>query len=456
VKHPLEQLLEGCLAQLNTGTDLEVVLAAHPEVADELRPLLAGALTTQVDIPAPVRKTERKDAFLAQVAAHRRTVETVDGYVVEIKAGVPLAEVLERAPEALRPAVMAAWRMHSTPAPAPEPERRAAGKATIMALAARRHAERRAALSPSLGPRLRRGADALWPDHRRYRRVWSGTLGASMAVLVLFAGAAGLGSASASSLPGEAFYHVKRLGESAQLLFAFEPARRAELNLEFTDRRLREMQALSAQDQTVPLSVVEDWLRSQTDAWADIQGLPAAQRQALLKLLVEAAGTGDSLEARLRQVVSDPDALAGLLAQSAGLLRSVRTSDQPSLLPAAQPAPQLDLVPPARQQPVPVIQAPNEPAAERPASAPVMAPPAAVEPPAAAVTSSAPPIQAPPAEEPSQDEPDEPAASNPGSPPEPGMTPPVSSPAEPPPIIVPPLEDPNGFPSDPGAGQTTP
>jgi hypothetical protein len=452
VKHPLEQLLDGCIAQLNTGVDLEVVLAAHPEVADELRPLLATAVTTQVVMPPPLRKAERKDAFLAQVAAHRRSVEAVDGYVVELKAGVPLADVLAEAPAALHPLLIAAWRMHSTPAPEANPERRAAGKAAVVALAARKQAERMAALSPSLRDRARIGVAALLPAHRRGRQVWNGALGTSMAVLVLFVGVAGLGSASASSLPGEAFYHVKRLGESAQLLFAFEPARRAELNLQFTERRLQEMRLLSEQDHEVPLAVVEDWLRAQSNAWADIQNLPVDQKDAFLKLLVGLAGTGEAMEGRLSSLVSDPTALSRLLAESERLMRSVRSANAPAV-PVGSEA---DLIPtPFRAAPVPVSEQP-EPQVQAPVIAPVAPPAAVVLPPVneqpAALAPVDPPIQAPPAEEP-EDNDDKPAAGVPGAS-QPVTTPTVT--AEPPPIVVPPLEDPNGAPSDPGGQPPTP
>lgn len=455
MKHPLEQLLDGCIAQLNTGVDLEVVLAAHPEVADELRPLLATTISTQVLLPPPVKKAERKDAFLAQVAAHRRVVEAVDGYVVELKAGVPLSEVLAEAPNSLHPLMIAAWRMHSTPAPEADPERRAAGKAAVVALAARRQAERMAALSPSLRDRARLGVAALLPAHRRGRQVWNGALGTSLAVLVLFVGVAGLGSASASSLPGEAFYHVKRLGESAQLLFAFEPARRAELNLQFTERRLQEMQRLSDQDHEVPLAVVEDWLRAQSNAWADIQSLPADQKDAFLKLLVGLAGSGEAMEARLSNLVSDPGALSRLLAESERLLRSVRSANAPTA-PAAPAVPEADLIPtPFRAAPAPApASEPVEPQVKAPVVAPVAPPPAVVDEPPAALAPVDPPIQAPPAEEPDdRNRGDKPVVVSPGEP-QPAVPPTVT--AEPPPIVVPPLEDPNGAPSDPGDQPPTP
>ncbi len=442
MKHQLEQLLDSCLTQLNTGVDLEQVLAENPAVADELRPLLVTAMATRLHIPPPLRKAERKEAFLAQVAARRREVETVEGYVVELRAGVPLAELLERAPTAVRPLVLAAWRMYDTPPPMPSAERIRDGKRQLMALAARRRAARVRAATPSWLARLSLGLsgarERLMPESLRYRRVWSGALGASLAVLVLFVGVSGMGSASASSLPGQPFYHVKRLGESAQMLFAFDPVRRAELNLKYTERRLQEMRQLGDQEQPVPIAVVEDWLRAQSSAWADIQALPADQRQALLELLVDLVGSGQQFEDRLHTLVTDHAALDELLEQSAGLVRSVRRSEEPPVLVATplptdpvggvtttRPVP-LPEERPTRAAPPPAVQQP-------PAVAPALPPAPVAQPPAQ------PPVLAPPAEDPDDDDrPAAPVATDPVVATEPTATP------EPPPIIVPPLEDPNG------------
>jgi hypothetical protein len=452
VKHPLEQLLDGCLAQLNTGADLEGVLAAHPEVADELRPLLATAVTAQENIPAPVMKSARKDAFLASVAAQRRTVETVDGLVVELRAGVPLDELLESAPEALRPVVQAAWRMHTTPPPVPDAARRAADKDALVALAARRRQARLAATPRAWPARAWLGTSEALARVRWPRRAWSGALGSSLAMLVLLAGVAGVGSASASSLPGEPFYEMKRLGETAQLLFAFDPARRAELNLQFSERRLAEMRRLSEHQREVPIAVVEDWLRAQSNAWADIQGLPPAQRQALVGLLVALVGDSQAIEGRLARLVSDRAALESLLAQSAGLVRSARGAAVER--PAPVVVPEVDLVPPARARP----EVPAEQPADVPAPAPaqgvapvIAAPPQDVAPPPE--EQAPPPVLAPVAEE-QEDGDDRPGpVAGPG---QPSPAAPTAGPAAPP-IIVPPLEDPNAPPApDPGGEAPAP
>jgi len=70
----LEQLLDECLSQLNTGqADLETILAEHPEHAERLRPLLRVALAVrQTPQPTPSRAAKAAGRQRLLVAAARK------------------------------------------------------------------------------------------------------------------------------------------------------------------------------------------------------------------------------------------------------------------------------------------------------------------------------------------------------------------------------------------------
>lgn len=329
MKLSLEQVLDTCLAELNRGADLEVVLAAHPEHADELRPMLAAAALVRMDVPPPVRKSARKQGFLDAVAAKRREVETTEGYIVELKAGVPFSELLDRATPEMRPLIHAAWRMYTTEPPAPSAEKVADGKLLLMAMAEKRRSERRAAV-PGVGDRVRVTLDeligGLRPRPSAMRRAWSGAVAALLMLIVLSVGVAGVGSAAASSLPGEAFYGVKELGRSAQLLFMFDPQRKAELSIEFCGERLDEIQALTSEGRVVPIEALEEWIAGQQRALANIQQLPLDQRQFLVEMLLATSAGQDSLDRDLRGALADPDALDDILERSGDLLDLAKAS----------------------------------------------------------------------------------------------------------------------------------
>jgi hypothetical protein len=145
------------------------------------------------------------------------------------------------------------------------------------------------------------------------RRAWSGAVAGLLTVALLGVAAAGVGTAAASSLPGDSFYGVKELGRSAQVLFAFDPVRRAELNLKIADQRLGEMEALADSGRNVPRDLVERWLDSQSRALLDIERLPAGQRELLAEMLLASVGRGRSLAG------ISADAMARMIAGSAEL-----------------------------------------------------------------------------------------------------------------------------------------
>ena len=70
----LESLFENCLARLQHGEDLEIILAEHPEQAAALRPLLQTVINLQaLPIPAPVpaKRNPARAHFLASAGERR-------------------------------------------------------------------------------------------------------------------------------------------------------------------------------------------------------------------------------------------------------------------------------------------------------------------------------------------------------------------------------------------------
>lgn len=381
MKSSLEHLLDACIAELNSGIDLEAVLAAHPDHADELRPMLAAVAWMQLDIPPPARRVERKGLFMNAVAKRRRLVESTEGYIVELKAGVPLEELLARAEASQHPMLIAAYRMATTEPPAPSPEKVAAGKAMILALAERKRAERRAAASRHA---LLRGGvlevvRGLRAGPTLGRRVWSGTVAMAVAAIFLGAGLAGVGHAAASSLPGEPLYGVKRLRENARLWLTLDEADRADLYVRFSDDRLREILKLAAGDRPVPADLLLDWLNGRPDLDVEVGTLSAAQ-QALLAQLVRDQVT-PAARRELQAGLARPAALDELVAWSDGWLAAAAASARPASPPVQEPEQPFDttLLPGPRQQPQGELgqarsDVPVKPAVPRRVDGPVPAP----------------------------------------------------------------------------------
>lgn len=326
------------------------MLAMHPEEADELRPALVAAAWVRMDIPGPSRRLEGKQVLLDAVVQRRREVEITQGYINELKAGVPLGELLASAAPAMRPLLIAAWRMHTTEVPGPAPERVAEGKQLVMAMAARKRAvalqSRQAALRWPARTLL--SAVARWPRAGLARRAWSGAFSAVAAVLVVAVGAAQVSTAAADSLPGDAFYQVKRLGESAQMLFAFDPARKAELEIRFIAHRKAELARLLEPGRPVSEAAIRDWFAGQDNAMIEIRRLPRAAQQRLgaeLRALAERgvpveAWAGDAARAAFQGWLAD---VAPALDAAAAATEAVpAASGMPSLavpMPVERPLP---------------------------------------------------------------------------------------------------------------------
>lgn len=381
-----EHLLDACLAQLNNGVDLEAILAEHPDEADLLRPSLVAAMAVKLDMPPPARRLEGKARLMQSVAERRRTVEATQGYINEIKAGIPIEEVLGRADAGMRELLLAAWRMHSTPAPLPDPERIATGKAQLIQMAERRQAERRRAARAEGRRAVLAGLRAgLAPRPGLLRRAWSGAMAATMAMAMLTAGLMGVGRAAADSLPGDTFYQVKRLGESARMLFAWDPGRRADLEAGLRARREAEIDRLLREGRPLSAGMLQAWFDGRPDALAQIKDLSPAARARLAETLTALLAGGSELGA----LAGDPALAAGLADWLDALARETAAELQELVAPSAPSAPligapmpvEAPLAPEDRAAATGKLTAPVE--VQPPSSAPAEAPVRGAQAPAA-------------------------------------------------------------------------
>ncbi len=355
-----EQALDACLAQLNTGADLEAVLSGFPEHADALRPALAASEYVQRLAPPPERRLASKGAFVAAVAERRRLVEQVEGLVVEVKVGVPVGEILARTAAPLQAVVCAAHAMQVDvdAVPMPSPDAIARGKALLVAHAAQRRAasgrrvaaERRTA-RPSAG-------GWSWPS--LVRRAASSAVALAVAASIGLTGALQVTRVAASSLPGDALYQVKIIGQSARMLFTFDPAARTALQAEIAQRRLADIERLVASGRSVPADAIERLLAEK----ASIDGLSAVQRAMLGGWVRTMARDDAALAERLRGAAVDPSIVDDLL-------RDDEAAVVPQRKPAEVPLPAEDLAP--------VVES-DAPAAAEAAPAPQPAAPSTAEP----------------------------------------------------------------------------
>jgi len=147
----------------------------------------------------------------------------------EIKNGAEVEAILARYPELageLRPILNTAAKARKMAVPGPSPEAVRRGRARVM----QRAAELREA---KLAPRTRRVIPAI----QRFAMAFT------LAAMLLMSGS-GLVNVSASALPGEHLYPVKRTWEDLRLIFVFDQNARRMLEDEYESERLHEVTEL--------------------------------------------------------------------------------------------------------------------------------------------------------------------------------------------------------------------
>lgn len=179
--------------------------------------------------------------------------EILEKCLVEIEQGADVDTVLFRYPEyadELRPVLQAAVEAKVMAAPEPSAEVARRNRAKVLQRAAEM---REAKVNPSSS------------------RVWFASLrrlAVTLAVVtVLFVSGTGLVGASANTLPGDNLYPVKRTWEGVQLLFAFDPQQRAQLEIEQENERLSELDELFAEGRSEPVEFAGYVTRQTGTGW---------------------------------------------------------------------------------------------------------------------------------------------------------------------------------------------
>jgi hypothetical protein len=183
------------------------------------------------------------------------TPEIFDECLLQLQNGVPLEKVLSSHPEQatdLRPLLEIAQRL-SKAAGAPPTSTQQRSRAGFLEKASRMSFRKKVSI---------------------WRRTSLRLAGAVMLALVLvFSGIWGVTQTSASSLPGDRLYPVKRSVENVRLRFAPSDAIRLNLEQEFDQRRKSEVDELIKDKRSAPVTFSGAVERNSSGGWT-VNGIP--------------------------------------------------------------------------------------------------------------------------------------------------------------------------------------
>lgn len=326
----LAAALDACLTRVAAGEPTERALAAYPvDLAAAMRPLVDTGLAlaaTPAAPPPPGGLAAGRTRFLATagltaggVAAAARlngknghaaypgaeqsesdpaVTEALDACLARIRAGERSDIVLAAFPAALadqlRPLVAAAGELMDSALPAPPaPGGLVAGRARFLDIAARSEAHRAAVVGARQQAALTSAAVARVTFRDRLGAWMPGLMlrasSAAMLAVVLFFGGVLMvrdNAAIAGALPGEPAYLIKRLNEQIDLLTAFDPARRGQIEQAQDQRRAAEVDQLLALGREADVSMRAAFLGYEIEQMAD------GSTRILLRLRVPPTGAG--------------------------------------------------------------------------------------------------------------------------------------------------------------------
>lgn len=267
-----------------------------------------------------------------------RLFDALEICLQEIERGADLETALRRFPDLaaeLRPLLQAALAAKRLAAPHPPQE-------TVLRVRARilqRSAELRG-VEAKRGAMERRPRPFFLPFTKKFAVAFS-----VIALLLTMSGLGGIGivTASASALPDERLYPVKRSWENLRLIFAFDPNARAALETQFYYERLSEVTTLLAEGRIAPVEFAGIYL--QTGGQIFVSGIHVAILNSTA-LPQEGLQNGDAV------LVFGTTTLSGIVQANA-----IQLLPNPSLAPPANPYP----------LPAPTIQAAPSPSPQTPA-----------------------------------------------------------------------------------------
>jgi hypothetical protein len=165
-----------------------------------------------------------------------RDIELVlDQCIEELRKGKSVAETIANHPEyagQLRPLLILVREVEALPLPSPSPNAMAATLVNV----GQEMAQSKAPVKLGSAPKSIFSKLSLENVLRRPALVWA--LTGTLALLVVLFSASAI---SAGSLPGDLLYPLKLATEKVRFLLTFNPGKKAELRLTFSDKRLEEM-----------------------------------------------------------------------------------------------------------------------------------------------------------------------------------------------------------------------
>ncbi|MFQ5858716.1 MAG: DUF5667 domain-containing protein [Anaerolineae bacterium] len=164
----LEEVLDQALSQLNSGDNLERILARYPAHAGLLRPMLRVAqLIRRVPppMPNPTAKQAGLDRLIVAVHALRdvQVATVLDGAIARLSAGEELETILVDNPtwaDEIRPMLEAAAVVSDVPQPIPDQHKKQQGRERLLREVAALRQAQDAALRQARPERSRRAQDA--------------------------------------------------------------------------------------------------------------------------------------------------------------------------------------------------------------------------------------------------------------------------------------------------------
>lgn len=324
--------------------------------------------------------------------------EILDHCLLEVTAGrLSVEDCLNQYPQAaaqLGPLLRTAVKVHSMP--------RSPGLATDKRRAIEQQLLNRAAQFKPRAASPESGVPV-----RRVLRLRFGLL--ALAIVLLFMGGLGAVTASATSLPNDVLYPVKRLTEKITLATS-DAAARANLHIELARRRLDEFEAMAARVEVQP-ALMKDATAELDAALQGAANLPEDQQRYIAEAVVRltdvqtvlaadasitaSRATRASLEASVAAAAATREQalnLVGALPPTSAA--TVVPTDEPALVPTAKPSETVGVVPTSTViVPTGTREAsPMEPTLE-PTDKPTKTPKPAVTPPGLVKTPNTPPGQ---------------------------------------------------------------
>lgn len=236
--------------------------------------------------------------------------------------GADVESCLVRFPELaeeLRPILVAAVRARSLSAPTVPVAVVRRGKARLLQTAAEMREQKKA---PLVVPTL-----PFWRRKGFFSARFTRLAFSSMAMIVfLLTGGTGLVNASTGALPGDHLYPVKRSWEGVRLIFVFDKHAKAELENEFDNERVHEIEELYTENRIAEVNFVGVIQEQKDKSWV-IDGLN-------IRIDEKTRFTGEILPGSVVQVMGETDD-GHIKAHSISLLATPGVT--PSAFPSATP-----------------------------------------------------------------------------------------------------------------------